>query len=55
MLNNIKIELFESINILNELAKKGSPSFPNEICRYLTNEFNLKYTVLTEEDEIIYS
>jgi len=51
MLNNIKIELFESINILYELAVKGSSSFPDETCRYLTNEFNLNFTILTEEND----
>ncbi len=49
MINNIKIELFESINILLALAQKGSYTLPNEICRFIQTEMNLKSVFLAED------
>jgi CheY-like chemotaxis protein len=48
MVNNIKIELFENVNILSKIAKKGSPTFPDQLCRFLNNEFNFKFTAVAE-------
>ena len=51
MINESKIELFESLNILQDLANKSSSALPNEICRFISDEFNLKFAVISEEDK----
>jgi len=50
MLNKIKIDLFESINILDKLASSGSPSFLEELCRFLNSDLNLDFTLIAEEN-----
>ncbi|MCB0749413.1 MAG: hypothetical protein KDC90_18265, partial [Ignavibacteriae bacterium] len=49
MLNNIKLHLFDNLNVLNKFAKQGKPSFPDDICVFLSNELNLKNVLLFEE------
>ncbi|MCW8848882.1 MAG: hypothetical protein OQJ81_02805, partial [Melioribacteraceae bacterium] len=50
MINETKIELLESINILQDLAQKSSSSLPSEICRFFVDEFNLKFAAIYEEE-----
>ncbi|MCB9209657.1 MAG: response regulator [Ignavibacteriales bacterium] len=49
MVNNLKLDFIESINILESLARKNSISLPAEICRFLLNEFKLSSTFVAEE------
>jgi len=49
MLNDIKLNFFESLNILNNLAKKNKDSFPNDLSLFLNNELNLKNVLIYEE------
>ena len=51
MLSDTKIELFESLNILQDLANKSSSTLPNEICFFITQEFNLRFTAIFEEKQ----
>ncbi|MBK8946369.1 MAG: response regulator [Ignavibacteriae bacterium] len=50
MINDIKLNLFENLNILRKLAKKGSKSFPDDLCLFLSDELNLKSVYLFEEN-----
>ncbi len=50
MIDNIKLDFFESLNILNNLAKKNKESFPNDLCLFLSNELNLKNVLIYEEN-----
>lgn len=50
MPNNSKIEMIQTINILIELAKKGAESFPDELCKFLTAELNLKSAIIAKEN-----
>lgn len=49
MSKSIKIELFESINILSNLARMGSSLFPNELCSFIRTEFNFNLVLLANE------
>ncbi len=49
MLNNTKLDLIESVNIINELAKKKLKSFPDELCNFLKSDFSTHSVYLAEE------
>ncbi len=50
MPNSIKFNSFENLNLLNSLAQKGNPNFPDDICIFIKNEFDLNNIVICEED-----
>ncbi len=50
MFSDTKIELLDSINILQDLANKSASSLPNEICLFITQEFNLRFSVILKEE-----
>lgn len=51
MFSDTKIELLDSINILHNLANKSASNLPNEICLFISQEFNLRFSVILKEDE----
>lgn len=55
-MQSVKIEFLEKYNYLFKLAEKAQESFPDEICDYITNEYELQAMVLfrvTEENNLL--
>ncbi|MFZ1291665.1 MAG: response regulator [Melioribacteraceae bacterium] len=50
MINDTKLNLFENLNVLRKLAKQGNPSFPDDLCLFLSDELNLKLVLIFEEN-----
>lgn len=51
MLNNLKLDFLENINLLTKLAQNSSDNFPDEYCRFIVNDINLKSALIAKEKE----
>ena len=49
MLNNLKIELLEKLNLIIEIAKRKLPSFPQELSAFIEKELDQKNVIITKE------
>ena len=49
MLHNYKLEIFDQLNFLKEVAEKGSNSLPDKLTLFLTNELEIKGAALLIE------
>ncbi len=50
MQHNYKLDIFDKLNFLKEIAQKGLNSLPDEITIFLTNELEIKGAVLLKEN-----